>query len=369
MASGSHEWSAASNGVRVPWPVARLLESAQYAKSAFERRERQWLAWEVSLRLAVAASPPAELRQLVGADLAMWAAAFNGPERELQHPALHRILERAGSEPRHPSEPISSLELLAAVVMRRLWIFELEPVGADAVEQEALDLRDALLAAWSEHAFWPADWRFVRIELGGTVSGPTVPALELEGSQPRRIELPRDSAPPATRAYEVHLHSDAAWRRLDPWLLIVDAGGGWGADHLPFFFRSLVRGVEYVEFDSGELLRNAALERTVPGVLERVTSTFGPVGASPPASTLLQLGRFGDFTLLQELGKGGMGVVHLARQESLGRLVALKTFRYVPERVPARVRQRFHREIDVMARAAHANIVRILSSGQETGAP
>jgi formylglycine-generating enzyme required for sulfatase activity/serine/threonine protein kinase len=70
----------------------------------------------------------------------------------------------------------------------------------------------------------------------------------------------------------------------------------------------------------------------------------------------------GDYTILAELGRGGMGVVYLARQLSLGRLVALKM-------LPADVLgdeptlARFRREIRTLARCEHPHIVKVLSSG------
>ncbi len=69
-------------------------------------------------------------------------------------------------------------------------------------------------------------------------------------------------------------------------------------------------------------------------------------------------GFFGDFELLGELGRGGMGVVYKARQKSLGRLVALKV---VKEDKGSHL-QRFKREILVCARLSHPNIVKIFSA-------
>jgi serine/threonine protein kinase len=78
--------------------------------------------------------------------------------------------------------------------------------------------------------------------------------------------------------------------------------------------------------------------------------------------------RLGDFRLLARLGGGGMGVVYLARQESLGREVALKLIR--PEQLyfPG-ARARFQREVELIARLSHPGIVPVYVVGEENGIP
>ena len=70
--------------------------------------------------------------------------------------------------------------------------------------------------------------------------------------------------------------------------------------------------------------------------------------------------RIGPYEVLHEIGRGGMGVVFLARQPSLNRLVAVK----VLLTDNAELAQRMRREADVLAELQHPNIVTIHDVGE-----
>ncbi len=74
------------------------------------------------------------------------------------------------------------------------------------------------------------------------------------------------------------------------------------------------------------------------------------------------------YEMLGELGQGGMGVVYLARQVALNRLVALKMLRHVGPAAAAE-RDRFRREAEAVAALAHPNIVLIHEVGEFQGRP
>ncbi|TDJ71299.1 MAG: serine/threonine protein kinase, partial [Planctomycetota bacterium] len=78
--------------------------------------------------------------------------------------------------------------------------------------------------------------------------------------------------------------------------------------------------------------------------------------------------RLGEFRLIERLGSGGMGVVFLAEQESMGRRVALKVVRH-EQLFDARVRARFAREVATVARLAHPGIVPVYAVGEDQGLP
>jgi serine/threonine protein kinase len=76
--------------------------------------------------------------------------------------------------------------------------------------------------------------------------------------------------------------------------------------------------------------------------------------------------RLGDFEIIREIGRGGMGVVFEARQVSLNRAVALKVLSAGLGITPKAV-QRFHREAEAAAKLHHTNIVPVYATGEQDG--
>jgi serine/threonine protein kinase/Tfp pilus assembly protein PilF len=83
-------------------------------------------------------------------------------------------------------------------------------------------------------------------------------------------------------------------------------------------------------------------------------------------SNVPALGCLGDYRLLREIGRGGMGVVYEAEQISLGRRVALKVLPFAGT-LDAKQLQRFKNEAQAAAQLHHTNIVPVFAVGQERG--
>src|SRR5881397_2107443 len=85
--------------------------------------------------------------------------------------------------------------------------------------------------------------------------------------------------------------------------------------------------------------------------------------ATAAAAPLQQLG---DYQVLREVGRGGMGVVYEAQQLSLGRHVAIKM---LPSHALLDLRQlgRFQREARSAAKLHHTNIVPVFGVGEQDG--
>ncbi len=94
--------------------------------------------------------------------------------------------------------------------------------------------------------------------------------------------------------------------------------------------------------------------------------TTGSLAAGNSAAVGVRLQRLGDYRILREIGRGGMGVVYEAEQESLGRRVALKVLSASALLDPKQVR-RFEREAKAAAKLHHTNIVPVFGVGRQDG--
>ena len=163
---------------------------------------------------------------------------------------------------------------------------------------------------------------------------------------------------------------------LDPLLQYRE---GELADELLFLNRDRNgRQVEYLSYTTGRTERDRTMTAAVAAMLTQITGRsvgedqLAALAAQSLAETSsveailvppLAAGHLlGDFEVIAEIGRGGMGVVYLARQLSLGRLVALKM---LPGDLAGNelTLARFRREMRLLARCDHPHIVKVLDSG------
>src|SRR5690348_2556356 len=83
-----------------------------------------------------------------------------------------------------------------------------------------------------------------------------------------------------------------------------------------------------------------------------LADAFGPGSGPEPAGEVHPESPLGDYRLVREVGRGGMGVVYEAVQMSLGRRVALKVLPFAATLDPKHL-QRFKNEAHAAARLHH----------------
>jgi predicted Ser/Thr protein kinase len=118
--------------------------------------------------------------------------------------------------------------------------------------------------------------------------------------------------------------------------------------------------------DADEVRRWTAPLRETARLVKIAMSDPGETIAYEPAPAPKLMASFGDYEVIEELGRGGMGVVYRAWQRSLGVFVALKMIRAGRLASPEEVK-RFRDEAKKVAQLQHPHIVRVLNCAEHEG--
>ena len=301
--------------------------------------------------------------------------------------ALYRRIKNGPDGETSGDQSCSLLDLLDAMVQYRNGVFGHGASRFDAFYEQ--EMGPLLLPAASEllaEGVWdflgPRGSRLVYLTELRTIDDAQVQInmMELVGRESERMapqDLSRDEAGGLTpNCVALLLPGRRIPLRLDPLLVFR---GTELAEEVLFLNRDRNgRQAEYLSYTTGRTERDRSMGPALAKLLSQVVgrdvsesevrktrerslakTPSVEAGAEPGPPPVNQVG---DYVLLAEIGRGGMGVVYLARQLSLGRVVALKM---LPADLAADevALARFRREMRALGRCEHPNIVKVLSNG------
>jgi WD40 repeat protein/serine/threonine protein kinase len=401
---------------RLPLPLAQLYRRAHNAKTPLERHNAAYFLWEASLKLigAVAiveyAEQPSDdatlndyLKNVARPALGHWwgfvqrllpvlaerGDAHFGKTRDLLLGKSRADLPRAAGLDATLREVVKGRERQARTSVNLTELFDLmvryrnQEIGHGAIGQRAgsyyQSVGNALLAGIPEllaRLDCLAGRRLVAIRaVERQTSGDwEVDRLVLTGETARRLEplaVPKADAGRLPTPQRVYLEGPDLLRCLHP-LVIFDAV----EEEVLFLNARSHKHIKYLAYTSGReiarpdlggeqrellgrILGMAVSDQQVHDWAANSQAQEPPLPAEEAKPALHQLG---DFELLSELGRGGMGVVYRAWQPSLGRQVALKKLQKTGD---VTAEARFKREIQALGQVDHPNLVKIFTSGAE----
>jgi WD40 repeat protein/serine/threonine protein kinase len=408
---------------RLPLPLAQLYRRAQNAKTALERHLTAYYLWEAALKLLASvavveyaergATDPAlaeRLQNLARPSLGHWwefvrlllpvLADGDTGFQKVRDVVLGRTRDDLPRLAGLDAELRRALEgkggarstVRLSELFERLVLYRNRELGHGAAGRRpdafTAGMAQALTAGVAEllskfdvlagrRLLYVSD---IRRQASGTW---LVERFELQGEAARRIEsleLPESETAALPRPDRVCLESPPpeggpALRALHP-LVVYDAEAG---EALFLNARRGRRRTEYLSYTTGRVLdrqdlgaeHRALLAWVLGGPvddqqaeqwttrLQAEEQTTAPGEESPAGGPARSVG---EFELLSELGRGGMGVVYRAWQPSLSRQVALKCLFQTSD---PKAEARFRREIRALGRVEHPHLVKIFTSGSE----
>jgi serine/threonine protein kinase len=400
---------------RLPLPLAQLYRRAHNAKTALERHLTAFYLWEASLKL-LASVAVVEYARRPDPDPALAERLHHLARPALGHwwefvRRLVPVLADQGDE---------SFRRVAELVLGRTRDDCPRAAGLDAALREALDGQTGSRTTVRFPELFERLVRYRNQEIGHGAAGRRAAAFyerlgaalllgagevlcrldvlagrrlvyiaevrqvqglwlvqryELVGENARRLpslELPHAEASRLPFAERVYLEKEQALSALHP-LLLYEAE----ADEALFLnARRGKRRTEYLSYTTGRTSDRPDLGGEQRELLARVLGMAVNEGqveqwaAGSQADEPADAGReppgprrtLGEFELLSELGRGGMGVVYRAWQPSLGRQVAVKALLRPGD---TKAEARFRREIKALGRVEHAHLVKVFTSGAD----
>jgi WD40 repeat protein/serine/threonine protein kinase len=409
---------------RLPLPLAQLYRRAHNAKSPLDRHLNAFFLWEASLKLLASTAivayadlgqPEPELTecltQLARPSLGHWwefvrrllpVLAERGraefvPLRDLVLGRARDDLPRAAGLDAALREALEGktgarAQVYLAELFDRLVRYRNKEIGHGALGQRPTAFYERmgaslLLAAAEVLNRLPvlAGAKLLYIAEVRLVEGNwLVQRYELTGEAARRLqsaEVPRSGTAGLSDAERVYLSftpvsveapvasTVGELRALHP-LVIYDLEVNEAAI---LNSRAGKRKTEYLCYTSGKTVQRPDLGGQQRGLLAQVLGmevseaqvqqwAVRSQAEEPPAETPPARRSLGEFELLSELGRGGMGVVYRAWQPSLGRQVAVKALLQTGD---PRAEDRFQREIRALGRVEHPNLVKVFTSGSD----
>ncbi len=138
--------------MELPLPVAALVRRARNAKSPKERHDTAYFAWEASIRLALAARPPADPSSLALASVGQWVGALELDGALLAEPALLAALAlftEVGAGRRASPRAVTGRMLLDALPAYRNHVIGHGSMRSPEFYEEAAGaLLEGLVAGW-----------------------------------------------------------------------------------------------------------------------------------------------------------------------------------------------------------------------------